>query len=189
MGVVWTPVDCVHAGKCWRTSPPVALMLTKLTEGFEVSIKSLQATRDGRSSSASRFMSRVGGGSFYIMPSDRFQERVVQAAEAALKRQGSVGPLDLFQEMRLLHPIQLENWRKGNEHYHALQPWIQVGPDKLQKAIDYFRQWVRERGLCPIEAAYTRRGPRGIEQLRVTEDGDPELEKFYRSFGELARHL
>jgi hypothetical protein len=115
------------------------------------------------------------------MPSNRFQERVVQAAEAALKRQGSVGPLDLFQEMRLLQPVHLENWRKGNEHYQALQPWIQVGPDKLQKSIDYFRQWVRERGLCPIEAAHTRRGPRGIEQLRVTEDGDPELEKFYRT--------
>ena len=32
------------------------------------------------------------------------QERVEQAAEAALKRNGSVGPLELFQEMRWLQP-------------------------------------------------------------------------------------
>jgi hypothetical protein len=40
---------------------------------------------------------------------------------------------------------------------------------------------VKQRGLRPIEAAYTRRGPGGIEQLQVTEDGDPEWEKFYRT--------
>jgi hypothetical protein len=32
-----------------------------------------------------------------------------------------------------------------------------------------------------IEATYTRRGPGGIETLQVTEDGDPEREKFYRT--------
>ena len=62
-----------------------------------------------------------------------------------------------------------------------LQPWIQVGPEKFQKTIGHFREWVKQRGLRPIEAAHTRRGPGGIEQLRVTEDGDPAWEKFYRT--------
>jgi hypothetical protein len=35
--------------------------------------------------------------------------------------------------------------------------------------------------LRPIEASYTRHGPRGVEQLQVTEAGDPEREKFYRT--------
>ena len=36
-------------------------------------------------------------------PFSNFQERVERAAEAALKRSGSVGALELFQEMGLLH--------------------------------------------------------------------------------------
>jgi len=110
-----------------------------------------------------------------------FQERVVQAAEAALERNGSVGPLELFQHMGLLQPVHVEGWRKGNEHYRVLEKWIQVGPEKFEKTLQYFREWVKERGLQPIEAAYTRRGPAGVEELRVTEDGDPEWEKFYHT--------
>jgi hypothetical protein len=113
---------------------------------------------------------------------NNFQERVELAAETALKRNGSVGPLELLQEMRLLHPAHVECWRKGNEHYRTLQPWIQVGPEKFQKTIRHFQDWVKQRGLRPIEAAHTRRGHGGIEPLHVTENGDPEWEKFYRTY-------
>lgn len=58
--------------------------------------------------------------------------RVQQAAEAVLARQGSVGPLELFQEMRLLATSHVEGWRHGNEFYRALEKWIQVGPGKFQ---------------------------------------------------------
>jgi hypothetical protein len=115
-------------------------------------------------------------------PYSNFQERVERAAEAALKRNGSIGPLELFQEMRLLQSCHTEGWRKGNEHYRVLQPWIQVGPEKFQKTIRHFQEWVKQRGLHPIEAAHTRRGPGGIEQLHVTEDSDPQWEKFYRTY-------
>jgi hypothetical protein len=111
-----------------------------------------------------------------------FQERVERAAEAVLERSGSVGPLELFQEMALLQPCHVEYWRKRHEQYPTLQPWIQVGPEKFQKAIRHFQEWVKQRGLRPIEAAHTRRGPGGIELLRVTEDGDPAWEKFYRTY-------
>jgi hypothetical protein len=111
-----------------------------------------------------------------------FQERVERAAEAALKRSGTVGPLELFQEMGLLQAVHLENWRKSDEHYRVLQPWIQVGPEKFQKAIRHFQEWAKQRGVRPIEAAHTRRGPGGIEPLHVTEDGDPAWEKFYRTY-------
>jgi hypothetical protein len=110
------------------------------------------------------------------------RERVERAAGAVLKRNGSVGPLELFQEMRLLQAAHVEGWRKGGEHYGTLQQWIQVGPEKFQKTIRHFQEWANQRDLRPIEAAHTRRGPGGIEQLRVTKDGDPAWEKFYRTY-------
>ena len=70
--------------------------------------------------------------------------------------------------MSLLQAVHVESWRKGDEHYRVLQPWIQVGPEKFRKAILHFREWVKQRGLRAIEAAHTRRGPGGIEPLRVT---------------------
>ncbi len=116
-----------------------------------------------------------------ILMQNNFQERVEQAAEVVLKHTGSVGPLELFQQMGFLQSFHVESWRKAHELYPVLQPWIQVGPEKFQKTIRHFQEWVKQRGLRPIEATYTRRGPGGIEQLRVTEDGDPEWEKFYRT--------
>ena len=109
------------------------------------------------------------------------QQRVVAAAESELKRAGSVGPLELFRQILYLHPVHFEAWRKGHEQYQALEPWIQVGPEKFQKCIEYFHVWVKQRGLRPIEASYTRRGPQGVEQLKVSADGDPAKEQFYRT--------
>jgi len=110
-----------------------------------------------------------------------FQERVVFAAEAVLKREGSVGLLGLLQQMGFLHPVHVEAWRKGNELYPALEPWIQVGDGKFSKTIHCFNEWVRQRGLHAIEVSYTRRSPGGIQQLQISESGDPEQEKFYRT--------
>jgi hypothetical protein len=112
---------------------------------------------------------------------DALRDRVRTAAEGALEDGGSVGPLELLQYMRLLQPVHFEGWRNGNEHYRVLEEWIQVGPAKFEKTLLYFAEWVKERGLRPIEAPYTRRTPRGAEQLRVTADGNPEREKFYRT--------
>jgi hypothetical protein len=84
--------------------------------------------------------------------------------------------------MGLLHPCHVEGWRRGNECYRTLEPWIQVGPEKFEKAIRHFQEWIKQRGLRPIEAPHVRRGPGGVEPLRVTEDGDPTWEKFYRTY-------
>src|ERR1051326_4976142 len=110
-----------------------------------------------------------------------FQERVVQAAEAVLERDGSVGPIELFQQMGFLHFFHFEAWRKGNEHYKALEPWIQVGAEQFRKTVAHFQDWINERNLRPIDAPYARRSPGGVEELRVTENGDAQSEKFYRT--------
>ena len=112
---------------------------------------------------------------------NKLRDRVIAAAEAALRAHGSVGPLELFQHMQLLQPVHVEAWRKGNEFYRNLEEHIQVGPEKYRKVLHYFAEWVQQRGLHPIEAAYTRRTPKGVEELRVTADGDAEDEKFYRT--------
>ena len=115
------------------------------------------------------------------MPTDKFRDRVRAAAEAALKAGGSVGPLELFQYMLFLDPGHVEGWRKGNESYRVLEEHIQVGPEKFDKTLRHFGEWVQARGLRPVAATYTRRTPRGIEELQVTADGNPEREKFYRT--------
>jgi len=110
-----------------------------------------------------------------------FRDRVRAAAEAALAADGSVGPLELFQHMRFLQSFQVEGWRRGDEHYQVIEPSIQVGPEKFERTLRHFREWIQERGLGAIEVPYTRRGLKGVEPLQVTIDGDPEREQFYRT--------
>lgn len=110
-----------------------------------------------------------------------FQERVQKAAEVALEQNGSVGPLDVFQQLGFLHPVHVEAWRKGIEYARVLEHHIQVGPDKFQKTIRHFQDWVKRLGLRPIAAEFTRRTPGGIESIHVTEGGGPEWEKFYQT--------
>lgn len=109
------------------------------------------------------------------------RQRVVDAAEAVLQREGSVGPLELLQHLFFLQPAHFDAWRKGQPAYAVLEEHIQLGPEKFGKTIRYFHEWVHERGLQPIEASYKRRGPGGIEDLRITADGHPEREKLFRT--------
>jgi hypothetical protein len=83
--------------------------------------------------------------------------------------------------MLLLHPTHFQAWQKGNPHYAVLEPHIQCGPAKLERTYQYFHDWVRERGLVPMEASYVRSTPRGPEPLRITRDGDSEREQFFRT--------
>lgn len=107
------------------------------------------------------------------------QERVRRAAEQCLERDGAVGPLELLQQMLFLQPVHFQAWQKGNPYYAALEPHIQCGPAKLDKTYQYFHDWVRQRGLAPVEASYRRLTPNGPEVLPVTADGDVERERFF----------
>ena len=79
-----------------------------------------------------------------------FQERVERAAEAALKRSGTVGPLELFQEMGLLQAFHVESWRKGDEHYHHEgEEWIYVLSGRLTLSLAG-----RTYDLVPGDAAH-----------------------------------
>jgi len=110
---------------------------------------------------------------------DNLKERVELAAEAALKTSGSVGPLELLVEMRLLAPSHFTSWRKGI--IPALEDVIQGSPEKLQRSFEHFRQWARNRGMKPVKIPYHQNSPGGTVSLHVTLSGDPALEDFYRT--------
>jgi hypothetical protein len=83
--------------------------------------------------------------------------------------------------MRLLEPVHFREWQKGNPYYTVLEQHIQCGPAKLDRTYRCFRDWVQRRGLTPMEASYVRSTRREAEPLRLTLDGDPEREQFFRT--------
>jgi hypothetical protein len=105
------------------------------------------------------------------------RERVTVAAEAVLKHQRSVGPLELLQEMSLLAPSHFVAWQKGVTE--SLTGMIQGSPQKLRETFALFEQWARDRRLLPITGPYTRPTPAGAVALHVTREADPEQERFF----------
>lgn len=108
------------------------------------------------------------------------ETRVVQAAEAALSNQNYVSVIDLFYGMRLLLPMHVDSWRKGQ--IGTLEEMVQGGPTKISSSIELLQGWARQKGLIPSEAQYLRQGRAGAISLQFSRTGDPELEKAYRTY-------
>ncbi len=113
--------------------------------------------------------------------SSQLRERVLSAAENALKHNGSVGPLELLQELGFLYPGHVNDWRKGVPHYTPIEPHIQCGAPKLAEVYRVFAEWAAAKGMQTVEAEYSRRGVGGVEALQVTVDGNDERERFFRT--------
>ncbi len=111
----------------------------------------------------------------------QLRERVLAAAEKVLKRNGSVGPLELIQELDFLHWRVFESWRKGVAVDSPIEARIQCGAEKLADVYRFFAEWAVEKGLKTIEAEYSRRSVNGVEALPLTADGNEERESFYRT--------
>jgi hypothetical protein len=109
------------------------------------------------------------------------EQRVVEAAEAMLKKNGSVGLLDLFTAVGYLHPVHLEGWLKALPSYPVMEPWILCGEAKLQRSTGLFLEWARQQGLEPFEVQYERRTREGMVPLRLLEAEDAEREELYRT--------
>ncbi|MCX7420465.1 MAG: DUF2293 domain-containing protein [Planctomycetia bacterium] len=111
----------------------------------------------------------------------QLRERVLIAAEKVLKRNGSVGPLELVQELDFLQWRYFEDWRKGLKLDSPIESRIQCGTEKLADTYRLFAEWVTEKGLKTIEAEYSRRTVNGVEALPLTTDNNTERETFYRT--------
>ena len=113
--------------------------------------------------------------------SSQLRERVLSAAENALKHNGSVGPLELLQELGFLYPGHVNDWRKGAPQYTVIEPRIQCGAAKLAEVYRVFAEWAAAKGMKTVEAEYSRRGVGGVAALQVTVDGSDEHERFFRT--------
>ena len=102
-----------------------------------------------------------------------------RAAEAALSRQQHVSAIDVLCGMGLLAPINVDSWRSGR--IDVLEQLIQGSPSKISSSLLLFRDWARQKGLSPSEAAYVRTTRVGTTPLQFTRAGDPETEKTYRT--------
>lgn len=114
----------------------------------------------------------------FRQPKD-LRERVRWAAELTLERNGSVGPLELYQTMGWLQPSHVESWRKAHSAFPVLEQFIQGSPQRRALANQFFLEWVHEQGLEPVPASYKRAGVHGEEPLRITATGDAEAEEFF----------
>ena len=66
--------------------------------------------------------------------SDGFRDRVLRAAEEALKEHQYVSVIDILSGIRLLEPVHVEAWRKGRIEF--LEEMIQGSPQKISRAIE-----------------------------------------------------
>lgn len=106
------------------------------------------------------------------------QQRVEQAAEAALADQRYVSAIDVLLGLGWLVGPHLDEWRQGRAE--SLELVMQVGLPKLWEAIRQFHAWAQQRGLVPSETDYVAR-TRDRRPLRFSLSGDPEIERAYRT--------
>jgi len=111
-------------------------------------------------------------------PHSKLEHRVVAAAQAALARQGSVSPLDVLAGIGWLPSGLVDDWRRGR--VGPLERVAAVGPERLAAALGIFHRWAESAGLRPGEVAYVA-ATRDRRPLRFTADGDPEVERAYRT--------
>jgi hypothetical protein len=104
--------------------------------------------------------------------------RVVSAAEAALAEQQYASFVDVLIGLGWLHPVHIDQWRKGRLAY--LEQILSIGADRVDSARRIFEDWVAQRGLVPSETPYVS-ASRDRRPLRFTEDGDEAAERAYRT--------
>jgi hypothetical protein len=103
-------------------------------------------------------------------------ERVHDAAHRALKADGSVGIVDVFQSIQFLEHVHFEAWKSGSDIYVILEQHIQCGLPKRQQTIEIFLAWVEKHNLEPFEVTYELKERSGTRTLQLTENGDATFE-------------
>jgi hypothetical protein len=105
------------------------------------------------------------------------KERVGQAADEALSRQGSVSPVDVCLGIGWLQPVNVDDWQRGRTG--ALDEYfISIRGESLAEMIVELRDWAQAKGLKPVDTEYlsASRNPRPLRIL-----SDPDLEKTWRT--------
>jgi hypothetical protein len=108
----------------------------------------------------------------------KLADRVVAAAEAALRARHYVSPIDVLVGIRWVDDGTVKRWRSGQVQY--LEQVVQANLSRVSEAMKVFRSWARAKGLTPSETKYVAKTP-GRQILRFSKSGDPTIERLYRT--------
>jgi hypothetical protein len=84
----------------------------------------------------------------------KFTQRVIGAAETVLKRDGAVGPIELYVQLSFLDRVHVDHWRRSQPGFQILEERIQCGEKKLADTERIFRDWASEKKLESTRAVY-----------------------------------
>lgn len=105
--------------------------------------------------------------------------RVTRVAEDVLPERGAVRTIDVLVGLGWLAQPSVERWERGR--LPSLDRCVQVGTQKVSEAAEALRRWAEERGLERREGQYG--------DLMFTDDGDPEVERVYRTHWATPGHV
>ncbi|BBY44131.1 DUF2293 domain-containing protein [Mycolicibacterium celeriflavum] len=105
--------------------------------------------------------------------------RVARVAEAVLAEQGAVRPVDVLVGVGWLAQPNVERWERGR--VPSLDRCVQVDAAKVAEAAAALHDWAQERGLEQRDGDYG--------DLVFTTDGDPEVERAYRTYWASAAYV
>lgn len=109
-----------------------------------------------------------------------YQRKVISCCETVLKREGSVGLIDLCQQLGFLHFTQIDDWKHGKPHATPLHLKLKVGAEKLSKVMSTLEGWALENNMSPLQVPYERLGRHGAEPLPILLTNDPAHDAIWR---------
>ena len=112
---------------------------------------------------------------------DSIRQRVYEACNDLIRRDKSVGPIDLLCRLGFLHASHIQQWQTGNPSFQAIEPHIQCGPKKREQTWAAFKEWTLENNLEPFRYELKRASHKGSQPLQITSTGDPKQEEFFRT--------
>jgi hypothetical protein len=115
------------------------------------------------------------------MPSKNRQpleDRVSKAAEAVMREQDHVSPIDVFIGIGWLDASLLAGWRQGRAD--CLEGVVRSNPGRVSEAMKLLSDWAARKGLQPSETRYFARNAQRNE-LRFSVSGDAAIESLYRT--------
>jgi hypothetical protein len=108
---------------------------------------------------------------------EKLNQRIRQAAEAALSDKEYVSAIDVLIGIGWLAPSNVDAWRHKRIDY--LERVVNANLSRISEAMHLFRSWATAKGLQASEADYVARQP-GRPALRFSKSGDPNIERQYR---------
>jgi hypothetical protein len=105
-------------------------------------------------------------------------QRVRQAAEAALSNKKYVSAVDVLVGIGWLAPSNVDAWRQKRIDY--LEQAINANLRRVSEAMHLSRSWAMAKELVASETDYVARQP-GHPALRFSKSGDTNIEQQYRT--------